>query len=420
MDVQVIKHALLKIKKAIESEEKVNNLENFLKSECYLKVRTHLDSIVKVLYEVEMIYKCYTERSLYKKIFDVIISYPKSQQDFFSELDNIISGLVKDLTHKDVYPITYFVFIDHLTVEEDFSIGNTMIVGHNSSRIDELSDKFDSNMEAPNVHTNGFIKAVFRSKIKPSISIAVFESDGIEIEQTKRIGLYETRLVINVIRLFYFSRTGQTLSHNFNYFGISGYTYNRDQFVHYTTSEPTTNIEIKSGSLKMPYNLDRSFFKERLSELNKISEIVSKSSKSELEKLLISSIDFFGEGVNDFITKYAFLNFFVSLENLLLLTKESHITQNLATRTALLLGDNAKEKQLIQSEIVDLYDIRSALVHKGKDFVEYDNLLRIGSYVNRVIFTILNKIDKYNDQISLVSHLNQLDLDNDIKFLDIR
>ena len=103
-----------------------------------------------------------------------------------------------------------------------------------------------------------------------------------------------------------------------------------------------------------------------------------------------------------------------------MLTKESHITQNLATRTALLLGDNAKEKQLIQSEIADLYDIRSALVHKGKDFVEYDNLLRIGSYVNRVIFTILNKIDKYNDQISLVSHLNQLDLDNDIKFLDIR
>lgn len=419
MDVEVIKRALLKIKKSIESDKKVNNFEDFLKSESYVKNRAYLDTIVKELYEIEMIYKCYTERSLYHKIFDAITSYSRSQENFFSELDDIILVFIKDLTHKDVYPITYFVFIDYLTVEEDFRIGNTMIVGHNSSRIDELSDKFDSNMEAPNVHTNGFIKAIFRSNIKPNISIAVFESNGIEIEQTKRIALYETRLVINIIRLFYFSRTGHTLSRNFNYFGISGYTYNRDQFVHFTTSEPTTNIEIKSGSLKMPYNLDRLFFKERQSELNKISNIVSKSSKSELEKLLISSIDFFGEGVNDFITKYAFLNFFVSLENLLLLTKESQITQNLATRTALLLGSDAKEKQFIQSEIIDLYDIRSALVHKGKDFVEYDNLLRIGSYVNRVIFTILNKTDIYNDQISLINNLSQLNLDDDTRFVDM-
>lgn len=134
--------------------------------------------------------------------------------------------------------------------------------------------------------------------------------------------------------------------------------------------------------------------------------------------MLITSIDFFGEGVNDFIYKYSFLSFFISLEVMLLRIKEDNITMKLSTRVAIVLGQDAQEKQLISKDIEKLYNIRSAIVHKGEDMVKYEDLLLLGNYTCNIILEILKINSLFENQDSLLNQIEKSNIYNDGKFID--
>ena len=281
----------------------------------------------------------------------------KNQKYFFDNLDNNIQRLITELESKPQSPISYFIIINFLNTEIDFAVGEIKIIGHSSDEIKRLSDKFDSNLRAPNVNVNQYVSSLFKGRVNSGISLALYETNGIEIEQIKIIGLERIKLAINIIRLVYFYKKGFTLSQSYNYFGISGFTYNKGQFIDYLTSYEKSNIEIKNP-VSIPFTIDAKFFDDIQHYVHTLSHLLKSETNTEMEKLLINSIDFFGEGVNDFIHKYSFLNFFISVEVLLLKIKETNITTNLSTRIALVLGKKAQEKQAIYDDIEYLYNIR--------------------------------------------------------------
>jgi hypothetical protein len=110
--------------------------------------------------------------------------------------------------------------------------------------------------------------------------------------------------------------------------------------------------------------------------------------------------------MNEYSYRNRFLNFIISLETLLLVEKEGGTT--LAQRTARILGPNSEARQQVEDRISYLYDIRSKIVHKGKDDeVTLQNIRLLSSTVFEIILKLINYSSKFNDKHMLREEVNK-------------
>jgi hypothetical protein len=80
----------------------------------------------------------------------------------------------------------------------------------------------------------------------------------------------------------------------------------------------------------------------------------------------------------------------------------------LAKRTARILGPNSEARQRVQERINDLYEIRSKIVHKGKDDkVTLPNIRLLSSTVFEIIVKLINYSSKFNDKHKLREEVNK-------------
>lgn len=146
---------------------------------------------------------------------------------------------------------------------------------------------------------------------------------------------------------------------------------------------------------------------ERPSE-SKLNKILMKPEvrRRTFEKNLLTSIDFYGSGMNEYCNRNRFVNFIISLETLLLVEREGGV--DLARRTARILGPNPGARQRVQKRIDKLYDIRSKIVHKGKeDKVTLPNIRLLSSIVFEIIVKLINYSSKFNDKHKLREEVNK-------------
>ncbi len=96
------------------------------------------------------------------------------------------------------------------------------------------------------------------------------------------------------------------------------------------------------------------------------SELLATKTKSNLDEILLSALQWAGRATVETTKEQAFLLYAISLESLILSDNEPiELSYRLKTRIAHLLGENLEERIEISKKVGDLYKIRSKIVHNG-------------------------------------------------------
>jgi hypothetical protein len=87
----------------------------------------------------------------------------------------------------------------------------------------------------------------------------------------------------------------------------------------------------------------------------------------------------------------AFLLYAVSLESLLLPRKSQEITYRLSTRGAHLLEEDDSKRNDLCKRLIELYNVRSNIVHSGSVIVSEEDLVDMREYAKLAVITTLTK-----------------------------
>src|SRR5687767_5336762 len=215
---------------------------------------------------------------------------------------------------------------------------------------------------------------------------------------------------LNVLR-FYLSRTMMPVDPIFHnmFMAMEGSAYTgltaalgirRDGSTH-TQSARTGYVQ----SYEVTAETMRKIKRLNLDKLNKIL-LKPEERRRTFENVLLTSIDFYGNGMNEYNFRNRFLSFIISLEILLLVEKEGGAA--LAERTARILGPDLEARQRVKKTINKLYDIRSKIVHKGKDDkVTLQNIRLLSSIVFEIIVKLIAYSSKFTDKHMLREEVNK-------------
>jgi hypothetical protein len=132
---------------------------------------------------------------------------------------------------------------------------------------------------------------------------------------------------------------------------------------------------------------------------------------SNFEKQIFAAVRWIGLGIDENIGTDKIIKFAIALECLLLDKNDNSKSKSLAKRCAYILGNTAKERQNINRQVKDLYDLRSRIVHDGSNDVNEEEIYEFQKLAINCVFKLVEIKDKnlkikimhVNDIIKLIS-----------------
>jgi hypothetical protein len=118
-------------------------------------------------------------------------------------------------------------------------------------------------------------------------------------------------------------------------------------------------------------------------------------------KNVLTAIDYFGYAINELEKKNAFLDFVIALEALL--STERSRKRILSERIAYILQTEPKKRKSLMKRVDDLYNIRSEIVHEGKDSVTKDDLVNVSRLAWILILALIPLTSTINDKTQLMA-----------------
>lgn len=152
-----------------------------------------------------------------------------------------------------------------------------------------------------------------------------------------------------------------------------------------------------------PVPIDDEFFSER-SPFDNMWKLIA-SNNTQLEKRLVLALSWLGQAYREDSVQNGFLKAAISLEIIFTHNENtivnSSILSQIAESIALILGKDAEERIAIEKEMKELYSIRSAIAHAGKDNISIKKFYLICSYARAIILELTSnseyKVSKIND-----------------------
>lgn len=142
--------------------------------------------------------------------------------------------------------------------------------------------------------------------------------------------------------------------------------------------------------------------------LEKINKILQKPSDklSAFERSFLTALSFYGESLNEYSVRNAFIGMVTALESLLVANEAK--APILAERIALITSKDADKRKTIYENVRRLYEKRNNLIHEGKNDVNEDDLYNVSRVAFRVMVALLEHIDKIVDKPALKKTLSDL------------
>jgi hypothetical protein len=240
-------------------------------------------------------------------------------------------------------------------------------------------------------------------------ALAVYTSNHNDNQVSREDARKNIEHTLNVLR-FYLSRTMlpvDPIFHNM-FMAMEGLAFTGLTVALGVKPNGTTHIQYARTGYIRPYEITEEIMHkiERL-HLDKLNKILMKpeARRRTFEKNILTSIDFYGTGMNEYSYRNRFVNFIISLETLLLVEREAR--EALAKRTARILGPNPEARQRVEKRINNLYKIRSKFVHEGKDKVTLEDIRSLSGTAFEIIVKLINYSSKFNDKHRLREEVNK-------------
>jgi hypothetical protein len=141
-----------------------------------------------------------------------------------------------------------------------------------------------------------------------------------------------------------------------------------------------------------PIPIDNEFFAKR-NDFNNMWKLIA-NHNTQLEKRLTLAISWLGQAYRETSIQNGFLKAAISLEIIFTYSESTIINPSILNQIsesiALILGKNAEQRLNIEKEMKELYSVRSAIAHAGKDNVANEKFHLICNYARAVILELTN------------------------------
>lgn len=228
-------------------------------------------------------------------------------------------------------------------------------------------------------------------------------------KQAVEIARQEVESVLNVLRWvgFYINGSIQRA-----WIGMSGEVHRQLSLPSILEqSDKVTLPRAMQGALR-PYEIgERVAIYYTKFGLSNISRILKKpiQKRSEMEKRLLTAVNFFGKAVQETDPVDAFLKTTIAMETLLLRDNNTEpITGNLSERTAFLLKDTLDGRLELRRLVSTLYGTRSRIAHHGSTDEAMASLPTIQNICFDLLYKVASIIDKHETVESLVGWIDEL------------
>ena len=216
---------------------------------------------------------------------------------------------------------------------------------------------------------------------------------------------------INVLKLYRYPND----CHYRRYFGIEGEMIEKGYRKIYLI-EDYKNLGGRGETVGplMKFNIDKvrlEYMKKN--KFKKILNMIENKQKSDLDKKILSAINWYGESFNSNSVRYnrnessqsendlnkihntkRFLNCIIALESLFVGKNETNIKENLAKRFAFLMSDEYHHRCNGYERIKKLYDLRCEIVHEGKTHISQKDLKNSFEVTKYAILGLLHRKER--------------------------
>lgn len=246
---------------------------------------------------------------------------------------------------------TIIIPIRNLQLYRQIKIGNVLFI--KSAKSVKKDDPYYSQIkemtsikkEDKNSEWHLHIKKSFRD-----CSLAIYTSNHDNDKEAREDAQKNIECSLNVLR-FYLSRTMMPIDPIFHnmFMAMEGSAYTGLTAALGIRSDGSTHTPSARTGYVSPYEVTaETMRKNKRLNLDKLSKILMKPEERRrtFENILLTSIDFYGNGMNEYNFRNRFVSFIISLETLLLVKKEPRAV--LAERAALILGVSSDGRQRVE------------------------------------------------------------------------
>jgi hypothetical protein len=356
-------------------------------------------------------------RKVEKVLKEIILSDPKGIDPFSKVL---ITNLIDTLQNSAFIEWEIIIPIVNLLLKvSEFKIGNVIFVYGNETYFADHINYITTTIKDndPQLEPKKYLK----NKVIPSFynkTLGIVKVSAVDSEHAMELGREEIEKALNILRLY--SRGTQYNDSIFYrmYVGREGHIFkSQEPVIHSSfkskTNDPHLKLNYQKTGYLHPYVIDLEIINRmNLLSFNIINQILLKKweEHSDFEKLLLRSIEFYGQGLNDSNKKFSFIYFIIALE--ILLTSSYEPQKGLiAERTALIIRDSINDRIEIFDEMERLYRLRSFFLHQGIDSITYSDISILSYIAFQTIIKLLSITDILH-QSQLIDKLNKIKLSN--------
>ena len=156
---------------------------------------------------------------------------------------------------------------------------------------------------------------------------------------------------------------------------ISKVTYKHDSYLIFDEEDLGVNY---TNDFVDIIPLDDKYFMDSDIGNNKIWELLLLKTKTDIQKRIITSVEWIGKANSEVNNKNRFIFYIFAIESMLTFQEKTFITpsiaHNISESTAMILGNNYEDRINTEKKVREIYNIRSAIAHGAEKEVSDDEL----------------------------------------------
>lgn len=164
----------------------------------------------------------------------------------------------------------------------------------------------------------------------------------------------------------------------------------------------------------IPVNISDPFYLNPSQGNDILWKLITKSSKTEIEKRILNAVEWIGKAVYDLDISKSLVQFVFAIEGMLQLNEKAFVTPSIVSQLsdslAFIIQDNLEERKSIAKYFKDIYQKRSAIAHGASKTIDSEDLHLALEIAKRMVISFLTKkpFDEMKSMDDLSKHLIDL------------
>ncbi len=356
-----------------------------------------LKKLLNTIYEDKNVSTLISFKFLEDKVIQWLLKTFKdnrAEQTFSTYLLNVMEQSIEE--YKIHFPILY------LNIGKHIIIGNVELGFFTKEYIDFLTSEYTKNNSDKDSNPFEDMRSQLQGKVYVSYIIKA------EREKAKEIALRYCSLALDILKIC--SDTADLPNYNLS--------FDIDQRTKENFRNEVYLVKVKeSNSFTIDYHRAPGQHQIYDQEWHRISNrhfavfneffLSITNDNSELQNLIVNSIKRYGAAISNHSLHQRVLELFTVLESLLLPSTESNILESVCKYCSKLVAKDAENRKKVIDLLRSMYQIRSQLVHHGKELeIVLEDLRELQTIVRFLLVKLIQKTSTHRSKNAILTEID--------------